>query len=328
MNAHGRARVGCSGWQYRDWRGIVYPKELPQREWFAYYASMFDTVELNSTFYRLPTPETASRWARAAPPGFVYASKLGAFGTHRMKLRDAASWLPNHVDRVQRLGAAAGPTLVQLPPRWRRNVERLDEFLSAAPRDLRWAVELREPSWIHDDVFATLERHGAALCIHDLLPRHPWVRTTNWTYVRFHGPDALHAKYQGLYGASRLRPRVRKLATWLADGTDIYAYFNNDYHGHAVNDARTLCDAMLHSGTTRKPPKSPSTKRRSTTVTREQAAASRRNVKKAAAVASRKRTGGSTPKTRAELYEEAKRRNLPGRSKMGRAELVRALGHQ
>lgn len=93
---------------------------------------------------------------------------------------------------------------MQLPPRWRRDVERLDEFLTVAPRTLRWAVELREPSWLYDDVFDLLARHGAARCLHDLLADHPWIRTTDWTSVRFHGPDALHVKYWGEYGAARL----------------------------------------------------------------------------------------------------------------------------
>jgi uncharacterized protein YecE (DUF72 family) len=236
----GRAHVGCSGWVYKDWRGIVYPVELTQKKWFAHYAGLFDTVELNNTFYRLPPPETADQWGAQAPPGFVYALKLGQFGSHRMKLRDAVSWLPNHLDRAERLGAALGPTLVQLPPRWRRNAERLDEFLSVAPRTMRWAVELREASWLHDDVFEVLARHGAALCIHDLLADHPWIRTTDWTYVRFHGPTALERKYWGLYGPERLAPAAERLAAWLAEGCDVYAYFNNDYQGFAVEDATTL----------------------------------------------------------------------------------------
>jgi len=158
----------------------------------------------------LPEASTVEGWAAQAPPGFVYAAKLGAFGSHRMKLRDAASWLPNHLDRVRRLGPSLGPTLVQLPPRWKRNVERLDEFLAvAALAGLRWAVELREPSWLHDDVYETLRRHGAALCIHDLLADHPWELTADWTYVRFHGPDALNRKYWGLYGREGLRSRPR-----------------------------------------------------------------------------------------------------------------------
>jgi uncharacterized protein YecE (DUF72 family) len=215
----------------------VYPEQLPQRAWFASYAERFDTVELNSTFYRLPTVAAVEQWAAQAPPDFVFAAKLGAFGSHRMKLRDAARWLPNHLDRICRLGRALGPTLVQLPPRWRRDVVRLDEFLAAAPRTLRWAVELRDRSWLHDDVFAVLERHGTALCIHDLLEHHPWICTTDWTYVRFHGPNARTRKYVGRYGGRRLWRAAARVADWAAEGRDAYVYFNNDHGGAAVEDA-------------------------------------------------------------------------------------------
>jgi uncharacterized protein YecE (DUF72 family) len=177
----------------------------------------------------------------------VYALKLGAFGSHRMKLRDAASWLPNHVDRAQRLGQALGPTVVQLPPHWRRDTARLDEFLSVAPRHMRWAVELREASWLHDEVYDVLRAHHAALCIHDLLPDHPWIRTTNWSYVRFHGPAALVAKYRGRYTGRRLAKPCRILESWLDEGCDVFAYFNNDYEGHAVTDARWLAARLARA---------------------------------------------------------------------------------
>ena len=236
----GEVRVGCSGWNYKDWRGIVYPEKLPQRRWFEHYATLFDTVEINNTFYRLPPPSTMEQWAAQAPPDFVYAVKLGQFGSHRMKLRDAASWLPNHLDRVERLGKSLGPTLVHLPPRWKRNVERLDEFLAVAPARLRWAVEVRDASWLHEETFEVLRRHGAALCIHDLIENHPWERTTDWTYVRFHGPDALKVKYTGRYTGRRLGPVATRLAAWRDEGCDVYAYFNNDWHGAAVEDATWL----------------------------------------------------------------------------------------
>ena len=236
--------MGCSGWSYKDWRGVVYPADIPQRRWFEHYQTLFDTVELNSTFYRLPTPEAVERWAADAEPGFLFALKLGAFGSHRMKLSDAASWLPNHLDRVERLGAHLGPNLVQLPPRWKRNAARLDEFLSLAPRHIRWAVELREPSWLHDDVFDVLRAHGAALCVHDLLPDHPFELTTDWTYVRFHGPDAINRPYHGSYGEDRLREWADRLQAVLDDGGDVYAYFNNDWYGHAVTDATILRRAI------------------------------------------------------------------------------------
>ncbi len=244
MTGRGRARVGCSGWSYKNWRGVVYPADAPARTWFSLYAERFDTVELNTTFYRLPAASTVESWAAQAPAGFTYAVKLGQFGSHRMKLRDAARWLPNHLDRVDRLGGSLGPNLVQLPPRWRRDVARLDEFLGVAPKALRWAVELRDPSWLHDDVFATLARHGAALCIHDLLADHPWELTTDWAYVRFHGPRALEAKYQGRYGGRRLWRTADRLAGWLGEGHDVYAYFNNDWDGHAAHDAAWLAGRL------------------------------------------------------------------------------------
>jgi uncharacterized protein YecE (DUF72 family) len=248
------ARVGCSGWVYREWRGPVYPTELPQRRWFEHYATRFDTVEINNTFYRLPTVEAVDGWREQAPEGFCYSLKVGQFGSHRKKLKDAESWLPRHLERVEHLGAALGPNLLQLPPRWRRDVSRLEEFFAAAPSDLRWAVELRDPSWLHDDVFEVLHRHGAALCVHDLLPDHPWELTTDWTYVRYHGPDALHRPYHGSYGGRRLRRSAERLGAWLEQGCDVFAYFNNDIGAAAVGDATWLAARLAGVGGTRQLP--------------------------------------------------------------------------
>jgi uncharacterized protein YecE (DUF72 family) len=244
----GQARVGCSGWMYKHWRGPVYPEGLPARRWFEHYAALFDTVEINNTFYRLPTESAVEGWAAQAPPGFVYSLKLGSFGSHRMKLSDAESWLPNHLDR---LGTSAGPTLVQLPPKWRRNAARLDDFLSVTPSSRRWAVELREPSWLDDEIYDVLRRHRAALCIHDLLVDHPWELTTDWTYVRFHGPDAPEHPYQGQYSRRQLSRVAELLTSWLAQGVDVYAYFNNDDSGFAVQDALWLAQRL------QRPPPSP-----------------------------------------------------------------------
>ena len=243
----GPVRVGCSGWMYKHWRGPIYPSSLPARQWFAFYASLFDTVEINNTFYRLPSDEAVDGWARQAPSQFVYALKLGSFGSHRKKLRDAESWLPNHLDRVSRLESSLGPTLIQLPPRWQRNAERLDEFFDAAPSTLRWAVELREPSWLHDDVYAVLRKHGAALCIHDLLADHPWELTTDWTYLRFHGPHAVKSPYRGSYSSRRLGRVAEQITAWSEKGIGTYAYFNNDDSGFAVKNARWLLEHLPYS---------------------------------------------------------------------------------
>jgi len=245
----GVAHIGCSGWVYKDWRGRFYPRELKTAEWFGYYAQHFDTVEINNSFYRLPTPQAMEAWERQAPPGFTYALKLGQFGSHRKKLKDADSgWLENHLDRVYRLGKHLGPNLVQLPPRWKRNAARLDEFLSLAPRNIRWAVEARDPSWLHDEVYDVLRRHQAALCVHDLIDDHPWIRTTDWSYVRFHGPRATTLAYHGRYGPVRLGKYAKRMEEWLADGADVYAYFNNDSHGNALKDGAWLRDRLAAFG--------------------------------------------------------------------------------
>lgn len=238
------AHVGTSGWVYPEWRGPVYPPDLPERRWFEHYAARFDTVEINNTFYRLPPPTTVEHWAEQAPPGFAYAVKVGGYGTHRKKLKDATSWLPNHLDRVERLGPHLGPNLLQLPPHWRRDVARLDEVLTVAPRSHRWAVELRDPSWLHDDVYEVLRRHGAALAVHDLLPDHPWICTTDWTYVRFHGPHAVERPYHGRYTGRRLWRVADRLLGWMDDGVDVHAYFNNDQEAAAVADAAWLRDRL------------------------------------------------------------------------------------
>ncbi|MEY2521891.1 MAG: hypothetical protein QOJ66_456 [Ilumatobacteraceae bacterium] len=245
----GSARVGCSGFSYRDWRGIVYPADMPQSRWLQHYATMFDTVELNNTFYRVPTAHAVEHWAASVPNDFMFAFKLGSFGTHRKKLRDPLSWLPKHIDRAERLGAKLGPTLVQLPPRWRRNAARLDEFLGLVPPTTRWAVEVRDSSWLHDEIFEVLRRHKVALCVHDLLADHPFVMTTDWTYIRFHGPNAISHPYRGAYGAHRLRPWADRLEHELDAGHDVYCYFNNDYDGHAVTDARWLHAALAPAAT-------------------------------------------------------------------------------
>lgn len=245
------ARIGCSGWVYPDWKGLVYPESAPEKDWLQLYARRFDTVEINATFYRLPTHAAVDRWAASVPEHFSFAVKLGQYCTHRKKLADPDQWLPPHLDRVRRLGRTLGPNLVQLPPRWKRNVARLDEFLEAAPTDVAWAVEVRDPTWLHDDVFACLRTHNAALCVHDLLPDHPWELTADWTYVRFHGPWAAELPYRGRYGPERLGLAAERLGEWLAEGIEAWAYFNNDYEAHAVADAEWLRSRLGAAGSGR-----------------------------------------------------------------------------
>lgn len=231
----GKLRIGTSGYQYDDWRGPFYPKELPKSAWFSHYAKHFDAVELNTTFYRLPEAATFERWRKAAPKGFCYTLKFSRYGTHLRRLKDAPDTIALFVERARLLGPSLGPILIQLPPRWHVNVDRLDTFLEATPNRYRWAVEFRDPSWLCEDVYALLRKHRAALCIHDLIERHPRIRTADWIYLRFHGD-----RYSGCYSSQALSAAARRIVAYLADGRDVYAFFNNDIGGHAVRNAADL----------------------------------------------------------------------------------------
>lgn len=242
-NQGGSLYVGTSGWDYKDWKGPVYPEKLSKKDWFSHYCSVFNTVEVNNTFYRLPAPEVFSTWGQQAPEGFAYALKFSRFGSHMKKLTDPQGTVGLFVERASHLGGSlAGPVLVQLPPRFGANAARLDAFLSEVPRGARWAVEMRDPSWLCDDVYAVLRSHNAALCIHDhedVVRRgpHPVVLTADWSYIRYHGPGG---DYRGGYDRKFLAGQVEWIRGMLSEGKDVYAYFNNDVAGHAFFDAQEL----------------------------------------------------------------------------------------
>jgi len=241
-------RIGCSGWQYKHWRGDFYPAELPPSRWFAHYALHFDTVEINNSFYRLPAAATFERWRRQAPPHFTYAVKANRFLTHMKKLKDPEEALVRFFDNAKHLGPTLGPILYQLPPRWPINVERLETFLRAlgpmwaraagTDRGPRSAIEFRDPSWYDDRVFALLERHDVALCLHDMHGSASGKRIVGpFIYVRFHFGES---KYGGAYDDARIDEWGRWLADRAASGLDVVAYFNNDGGGHAPRDAVRL----------------------------------------------------------------------------------------
>lgn len=231
----GRLRVGTSGWQYDHWRGRFYPKDLPKHEWFAYYAERFDAVEINNTFHHLPDAKRFGAWRRAAPDDFCYALKFSRYGTHLKHLKAPRGSVRRFLARARRLRGHLGPILVQLPPRWKPEVERLDAFLAATSGRERWVVELRDARWLCDEVYDVLVRHGAALCVHDLIDDHPRIRTADFVYLRFHGE-----RYRGGYAHQRLAAEARRIAELLSEGVDAYVYFNNDLGGHAVVDAERL----------------------------------------------------------------------------------------
>jgi uncharacterized protein YecE (DUF72 family) len=236
--APGRVRVGCSGWQYRHWRESFYATAGPMARWFEHYASIFDTVEINNSFYRLPEATTFARWAERAPADFVFSVKASRFLTHMKKLKDPEAPLERFFDRARELGNHLGPVLYQLPPGWKLDVPRLEHFLQVLPRGARHAIEFRDASWYAKEVMHLLRAHGVALCLHDMRgSATDRTRIASFVYVRFHGPT-------GEYGGGYPHDRLRAWATWLAaqqaEGADVYAYFNNDVGGHAPRDALTL----------------------------------------------------------------------------------------
>jgi uncharacterized protein YecE (DUF72 family) len=251
----GRLRIGCSGWQYAHWRGGFYPHELPTARWFAHYAITFDTVEINSSFYRLPPAETFAKWRDQAPERFIYAVKSSRYLTHMKKLKDPDNPLRRFFSRARHLGRHLGPILYQLPPRWPLNLERFEAFLGALKRlALRHRVrgphviEFRDTSWYDERVFALMEQHKVALCLHDMqecaterLVIGPCI------YVRYHFGTR---KYGGGYDTRRLEGWADWLAERILGGMNVYAYFNNDSGGHAPRDAvrlRSLMHARLGS---------------------------------------------------------------------------------
>jgi uncharacterized protein YecE (DUF72 family) len=227
-------RVGTSGYQYDHWKGIFYPADLPKSRWFEHYARVFDTLEINNTFYRLPEPHVFDAWRQQAPPGFRYAVKFSRYGSHLKRLKDPERSVGRFWAAARRLRRTLGPVLVQLPPRWPADPDRLAAFLAALPRGQRWAFEFRDPRWLVPAVFELLRRRRAALCIHDKL-EHPPEVTADWVYVRFHGGEE-----DGSYSGAQLSAWSRRIADWLRRDYAVFAYFNTDIGGYAVRNALEL----------------------------------------------------------------------------------------
>ncbi len=231
----GAFRVGTSGYQYEHWQGDLYPKEAPKKEWFDYYVKHFDTVEINNTFYNLPEAHTFDDWRRRAPEGFCYVLKFSRYGSHIKRLKSPKETIGLFLERADRLKSLLGPILVQLPPRWHADPERLEKFVAAAPSDHRWAFEFRDPGWLCEAIYRILRKQNAALCIHDMLRDHPREVTADWVYLRYHGTGN-----GGDYTYQALSAQAQQIQDYLSDGLDVFAYFNNDAHGYAVRNALDL----------------------------------------------------------------------------------------
>ena len=211
---------------------------MPRTRWFEHYASRFDTVEINNTFYRLPEEATFAAWAARAPAGFTYAVKASRFLTHMKKLKDPEEPLERLFSRMRPLGRHLGPVLYQLPPAWKLDRSRLEHFLQVLPARVQHVLEFRDPSWYGDDVLEMLERRGVSLCLHDMPGSATGqLRVGPIVYVRYHGASG---HYSGDYPQERLEGWAAWLRTARAEGADVYAYFNNDVGGHAPRNATML----------------------------------------------------------------------------------------
>ncbi len=232
-------RIGCAGWNYRDWKTPVYAG-APQRRWLESYAERFDTVEVNSTFYALPQVATVQTWADQTPEGFMFAVKVGRYLTHIKRLGPPKTPGFKMLERLEPLVAAQklGPLLWQLPPNFKRDDERLADGLTRMPAGLRHAIEFRHESWFCEPVMQILREAGVALAIGDHPERpfqaHEW--TTDWTYIRLnHGKAGEHARYS----ASELRTWAGRIGEWRERG-DVLVYMNSDEGTFAVDDAAVL----------------------------------------------------------------------------------------
>ena len=241
-----QVRIGTSGWHYRHWRGPYYPPSVAPRAMLDYYARDFDTVEVNNSFYRLPSSTAFAAWKRSTPVGFCFAVKGSRYLTHRKKLLDPQPALDRLMEATDGLGAKLGPILFQLPPNWHCNPDRLAAFLRTLPSKTRFTIEFRDQSWHNRQVFQLLQEHNVAWCVYELGGiRSPIEVTADFVYVRLHGPGN---KYQGDYSHQTLKSWVAHVDRWIKSDRDVYVYFDNDQAGYAVKNAQELkrmCDLTL-----------------------------------------------------------------------------------
>lgn len=234
--------IGTSGWHYADWKGIFYPVDLPKSKWLGFYARHFLTVELNNSFYHLPSEKAFVNWREASPGGFIFAVKVSRFITHVKRLKNAEEPLQNFLERADLLVDKLGPLLYQLPPNMKRNDERLESFLSILPGQYRHVFEFRHESWFDDEVLRILMRYNAGFCIFDMPDlTSPVAATADFAYIRFHGSAGL---YSSSYSDKELAEWADKITELSKKVKAVYIYFNNDVAGYAIDNAKTLIEAL------------------------------------------------------------------------------------
>lgn len=238
--------VGTSGWHYDHWRHQFYPEGLAKAKWLEFYATHFTTVEINNSFYRLPSEAAFAVWRDSSPGDFAFALKVSRFITHIKRLKNTQEAVDNFISRARVLGKKMGPLLYQLPPNMHRDDDRLDSFLSALPRGLKHVIEFRHQSWLGDGIFEILHKHNAGLCVFDMPSFScPLVATADFAYVRFHGSASL---YSSSYSDEELAGWAKKLINLARNLEAVYIYFNNDAEAFAARNAMTLRGFLQDAG--------------------------------------------------------------------------------
>lgn len=231
-----QVHIGTSGFSYPHWKENFYPADLNTKEWLKYYAQVFSTVELNTTFYHLPLISTVQNWDAQVTEHFLFSIKASRYITHQKRLHECRESLHMFYKRMQGFGPKMGPILFQLPPSFHINKERLLEFIRHLDHAYLHVFEFRHPSWFVDEIYDILKENQIALCITDLNGKlSPEELTTHFTYIRLHGPKKA---YQGTYG-SQLKTWQHKIEQWSLNAS-VFCYFDNDEKGYAIQDAKTL----------------------------------------------------------------------------------------
>jgi len=247
--AKGTLGIGTSGWNYEHWRGLFYSKDLPQSRWLDFYSRHFNTVEINYSFYRLPEKKTFEEWHRSTPAHFSFTAKVSRFYTHMKKLALPEQNLFRFLENAAGLGEKLSAILFQLPPFWNVNAERLSRLAAYISTqkilpDIRCVLEVRNRTWLSEDVFKVLKDRNISLCLAD------WPElsvdgpvTADFIYVRRHGPSALYASR---YTHQEIEANARMIRQWLTAGKDVHVYFNNDTMAWAVKNALELREMLAN----------------------------------------------------------------------------------
>ena len=237
-----RYHIGTSGWHYEHWRGRFYPEQLPKAKWLGFYADHFTTVEVNNSFYRLPSENTFANWYDNSPASFIFAVKVSRYVTHIKRLKNTEEAIERFFGRAKSLKDKLGPMLYQLPPNMHRNDEVLESFLSTLPQGFRHVIEFRHQSWFEDRVLETLHKYNVGFCVFDMPYLDcPLVATADFAYVRFHGSTEL---YSSCYSDEELAHWAKKLKDLATNLKEVYIYFNNDAGAFAIKNAITLCNYL------------------------------------------------------------------------------------